>query len=418
MTKENSSIGGILKNAREEQGLSLDDISTSTRIKVKYLAAIESNNFDALPSPVQKKGFVRSYARALDLDPSPLISRIRMIVDESPEEDVQTTTAGLPESDRQVDDQPMGEIGKVLRTQREHLGFNLNNIEKQIFIPERYLSAIENGNLDELPSTVQGRGMVKNYAQFLGLDPEPLLLGYADALQSRLSKAQEEDSGINEVFIPKIWFRRFLANPTIFSVAVILLIGTVSIWSGILIFGNRSANPENQETIPAVADILLPSETPTATLETPESTPGQGDVETVPPAEVADLPEDDGEPTSTPGITGNEKIQVQLIIIQRTWIRVIVDNIVAFEGRLQPGSVKFFGGELSIEVLTGNAAGVEVIYNQQDLGVMGLFGEVVDRVYTAEGIATPTPTITSTPTSSNTPEPSLTPTPSTTPETE
>ena len=95
-------------------------------------------------------------------------------------------------------------------------------------------------------------------------------------------------------------------------------------------------------------------------------------------------------------------------------MRVTVDNILAFEGRLVPGSVKLFGGELSIEVLTGNASGVEIIYNQQDLGAMGLYGEVVDRVFTAEGIATPTPTITPTPTPSNTPQASSTPTPTAT----
>ena len=83
----------------------------------------------------------------------------------------------------------------------------------------------------------------------------------------------------------------------------------------------------------------------------------------------------------------------------------------AFEGRLVPGSVKLFGGELSIEVLTGNAGGVEVIFNQQDLGAMGLYGEVINRIYTADGIATPTPTISPTPILSDTPVPSLTPTP-------
>jgi len=113
-----------------------------------------------------------------------------------------------------------------------------------------------------------------------------------------------------------------------------------------------------------------------------------------------------------------QKVQVQLIILQRTWVRVTVDNILAFEGRLLPGSVKLFGGELSIEVLTGNAAGVEVIFNQRDLGAMGLYGEVIDRVYTAQGIATPTPTITTTPTPSVTPEVSATPPVSITPETE
>jgi cytoskeleton protein RodZ len=87
-----------------------------------------------------------------------------------------------------------------------------------------------------------------------------------------------------------------------------------------------------------------------------------------------------------------------------------VDNIVVFEGRLLPGSLKLYGGELKIEVLTGNAAGVEVIFNQQDQGVMGLYGEVVDRIYTAEGVATPTPTITPTLTPSVTPQATPTPT--------
>ena len=95
-----------------------------------------------------------------------------------------------------------------------------------------------------------------------------------------------------------------------------------------------------------------------------------------------------------------------------------MDNILAYEGRLLPGSVKLFGGELSIEVLTGNAAGVEVIYNQQDLGTLGLYGEVIDRVFTVEGIATPTPTISATPTPSDTPEASITPAPTATQETE
>ena len=196
------------------------------------------------------------------------------------------------------------------------------------------------------------------------------------------------------------------------------MIIAVSIWSGVLIFGNRGSTPGIEETIPAVADILLPTATITETPEPPLPTQEEFAVEVEPGAGAADSSSEAGDPTVTPGLTGNEKVQVQLIITQRTWVRVTVDNILAFEGRLIPGSVKLFGGELSIEVLTGNAAGVEVIYNQRDLGVMGLYGEVVDRVYTAEGIATPTPTISATPTPSETPEASITPTPSLTPEPE
>ncbi len=413
MAETNPSIGEILKNARQEKKLTLEEISLVTRIRERYLAAIEEDNWDALPSSVQRKGFVRSYARALDIEPDPLIRQLRSLLQEDgldEETDLEESTS----EKENVSAPPalLEDIGEVLKSQREKLGFTIANVSEQIYIPERYLEAIERGSLEDLPSTVQGKGMVKNYAQFLGLDPDPLLLSYADVLQSRLKIQREGIPGVPSSSPRAVWLRRFLANPTLLWAGVVVLIGSVSIWAGLLIFDGNGSSLDNTPTIPAVADILLPTSTPTATLALPESTPGDIEVDISPTVEI--LGDGEGNPdfTPTPGLTGNEKIQVQLVILQRTWVRVIVDNITAFEGRLQPGSMKLFGGELSIEVLTGNAAGVDVIYNQRDLGVMGLFGEVVDRVFTAEGIATPTPTITLTPTPSDTPEPSLTPTPS------
>ena len=415
MVENKLTIGQILKQSREEQKLSLDEISVLTRIRLKYLTAIEADNFDVLPSSVQQKGFVRAYARALALDPSPLIAQLRLTEDEevNDESKFPQNESKTPPTSKET--QPLGEIGTTLRTQRERLGFTLSNVENQIFIPERYLTAIENGSLEELPSTVQGRGMVKNYAQFLGLDPDPLLLNYAEALQARLSRVRNQAPDTGSSISLRVWLRRFIASPTILWVGAVLLIASVSIWSGVLIFGNQGSAPEPTATIPGVADILLPSLTHTPTLEQPLTTPGGIEVDVALTPESADPDVEEGEPTSTPQLTGNEKIQIQLITIQRSWVRVTVDNILAFEGRLLRGSVKLFGGELSIEILTGNAAGVKVIYNQRDLGVMGLYGEVINRVYTAEGIATPTPLVTFTPTPTETPAVTSTPTRTTTP---
>ncbi|MCD4801680.1 MAG: DUF4115 domain-containing protein [Anaerolineales bacterium] len=414
MVENKLTIGQILKLSREEQKLSLDDISVLTRIRVKYLSAIEADNFDALPSSVQQKGFVRAYARALALDPSPLVAQLRLSEGEevssepgSPQDESKTSSAPK-------ETPPLGKIGTTLKTQRERLGFTLSNVESQIFIPERYLTAIENGSLEELPSTVQGRGMVKNYAQFLGLDPEPLLLNYAEVLQTRLSKVRKHAPDMGGSFSLWVWLRRFIASPTVLWIGVVLLIASVSIWSGVLIFGNQGLAPETTATIPGVADILLPSLTHTPTPEQLLTTPGEIEVDVILTPEPADPGVEVGEPTSTLQFTGNEKIQIQLVLIQRSWVRVTVDNILAFEGRLLPGSVKLFGGELRIEILTGNAAGVKVIYNQRDLGVMGLYGEVINRVYSAEGIATPTPLVTFTPTPTETPAVTSTPTQTTT----
>ena len=417
MPDQNRTVGEILKTAREEQGLSLEEISLLTKVNLKYLSAIEADNWDVLPSIVQQKGFVRTYARVLEIDPGPLLGQLRPIIQED-DLTVEPAPPDVPDSTPAAEQHPLEEIGSILKTQREHLGFTIPNVEDQIFIPERYLIAIENGSLEELPSTVQGKGMVKNYAQFLGLDPEPLLLGYADVLQKRLAKSRE---GIPDVktFSPlQVSIRRFLASPTILWVGVVILIGSITLWAGTLIFGAGGSSAEATATIPGVSDILLPTSTLSATPEAPISTLSEIEVDITPTLEGDEITGDNAEATPTLGITGNEKVQVQLIILQRTWVRVIVDNILAYEGRLLPGSVKLFGGELSIEVLTGNAAGVEVIYNQRDLGAMGLYGEVIDRVFTAEGIATPTPTISATPTPSDTPEASITPTPTATQEPE
>jgi len=413
MAEENLSIGEILRKAREEQELSLEEISLVTRIKGKYLAAIEADNWEVLPSSVQKKGFTRSYAAFLKLDPAPLLKQLREVLDEPEEEQLPQPSP----SSSQDSSQPklMGEIGAVLKKQRERLGFTIPNVEEQIFIPARYLKAIENGNLEDLPSTVQGKGMVKNYAEFLGLDPEPLLLSYADVLKSRLEQTrpetQEGQSGPGKL----VWLKRFFANPTLLWAAVVILITAVSIGAGLMILGGNGSALEDTATVPAVADVLLPSFTPSATLLSSGNTPDEIEVAVTPTPEGEGTAGEGQGATSTPFLTGNGRIQLQLIILQRTWVRVTVDNALAFEGRLVPGSVKVFGGELRIEVLTGNAAGVEVIYNQQDQGVMGLYGEVINRIYTPQGVATPTPTITLTPTPSDTPEPSLTPTPTTEP---
>jgi len=413
MPDQNRTVGKILKTAREEQGLSLEEISQLTKVNPKYLLAIEADNWDALPSIVQQKGFVRTYARVLEIDPGPLLGQLRSIVQED-DLTLEPAAPDVPDSPPAVEQHPLEEIGSILKTQREHLGFTTPNVEDQIFIPERYLIAIENGSLEELPSTVQGKGMVKNYAQFLGLDPEPLLLSYADVLQKRLAKSREGIPDVKTSSPLQVSIKRFLASPTILWVGVVIVFGSIALWAGTLIFGAGGTLAVATATIPGVSDILLPTSTHSATPEAPISTQSEIEVDITPTLEGDDIADDNAEATPTPGITGNEKVQVQLIILQRTWVRVIVDNILAYEGRLLPGSVKLFGGELSIEVLTGNAAGVEVIYNQRDLGALGLYGEVIDRVFTAEGIATPTPTISATPTPSDTPEASITPTPTAT----
>lgn len=68
-------IGQILREARENKGLSLEEVQAKIRINTRYLAALEAGDYAALPTPVHVRGFLRNYARHLGLDPQPLLDR-------------------------------------------------------------------------------------------------------------------------------------------------------------------------------------------------------------------------------------------------------------------------------------------------------------------------------------------------------
>jgi transcriptional regulator with XRE-family HTH domain len=63
-------LGERFRAAREARGLSLSDVAEQIRIRSVYLAAIEDDNWNAIGAPVYVRGFLRTYARFLGLDPA------------------------------------------------------------------------------------------------------------------------------------------------------------------------------------------------------------------------------------------------------------------------------------------------------------------------------------------------------------
>ena len=64
-----SSVGAYLRGLREQQGLSVDELSRATRVLSHYLEALESDDLRSLPAPVFTKGFIRAYCQALGVAP-------------------------------------------------------------------------------------------------------------------------------------------------------------------------------------------------------------------------------------------------------------------------------------------------------------------------------------------------------------
>ena len=66
-------LGETLQRARLARGATLEEAERTTRISRRYLEALENENFGLLPAPVYARGFLRTYARYLGLEPADLL---------------------------------------------------------------------------------------------------------------------------------------------------------------------------------------------------------------------------------------------------------------------------------------------------------------------------------------------------------
>lgn len=69
--------GERLRAAREQKGLSLEDVAAQTRIPQRHLESLEVGNWNALPAPTYTTGFAKSYATAVGLDRTEIGEQLR-----------------------------------------------------------------------------------------------------------------------------------------------------------------------------------------------------------------------------------------------------------------------------------------------------------------------------------------------------
>jgi cytoskeletal protein RodZ len=443
--------GYLLKIRRVSKNLNIAQVAKATRIRTIYIQAMEDDDFASLPSRVHARGFLRAYAEFLGLNAEDLITKLATeyqhhnpdiadkpselhndtILDTSSEPGKETFSEDLiiissepsiEKAEEKVDlfqqesiqtseqqkilpqlnsKKIFSSIGDKLRNQREALSLSLNEVEKHSRVLKRYLEAIEAGEFDELPSSVQSRGMLTNSSRFLEIDTDEILLLFADGLQAQLlEKHQSEKRQSSSAISSRNKYsliRRYVSIDLLFGSGLIILLIIFAIWGTgkVIDLSNATASTGSAASI---SDIIL---TPiqSATIAGVEETIQTVTIGTSTPAIDATY--------SEIPVNGQGQVQVYVVVLQRTWLRISVDNKISLEGRVEPGNAYSFNGNKQVQVLTGNGAALQIIYNQTDLGVMGAFGEVVENIYTPNSIIKPTATITPTPTI--TPKPSMTP---------
>jgi cytoskeletal protein RodZ len=275
----------------------------------------------------------------------------------------------------------------MLREAREEQGLTLDQVEEVIHIRRHLLVALEENNLKIFPSPVVTRGLIRNYAKFLNLDPIEALTLYDGNGIVPVKGQRLTPNGI-EFMSLSMTPRPILSWDLVFGAMLFLAVMGVAgyLTYNTLIQPGVTATPTKTPPVAGLgADsaLTLPTVTPKPT-DTPTPLPPTG--------------------TPTPPIYGG--VNVELRIVQPSWAQILVDDTKAFEGILQPGESRSWTGQRRVAVRAGNAGGVEIVVNGISRGLMGGEGQVVDQIW--EKVDDPAQ-LTPQPGSTNSPLPTTTP---------
>ena len=285
------------------------------------------------------------------------------------------------------------EIGQIMQSRRRMMELNLSDIENFTNLKRAFLISIEEGRFGELPSTVQGRGMLNNYAKFLGMEESAVMDMYGKALQLQRDERQSKQRQAAappvsvKINLPEKW-RRILNLDLIVGGILIIGLFVFIIWGAVQVFSASDGEPTEA---PSISEVLQITATPAVTqaAETPDAETEATDIPGVVIAQST--------PTTVATVNA-APLQLYIITHDRAFVDIVVDGEETFRGRVSPENVYTYSGNDSISLLTGNAAALEIYFNQEYLGKLGGIGEVVDIDFTLAGLFTSTPQPAGTPT--------------------
>ncbi len=299
-------IGSQLRTAREAQDLTLEQVFKATRIKQPFLEAIEANQFQALPGPVQARGFVRSYANYLGLDGEHLASALD--ADKNPASDVRPLTAA-PVAQQPIVTPPPASATSIVKAPPKPA--IVTSPKPSAARPEKATQASGARPALKLPTLALNSSKPASSASSPGGIPTWLLIAGA---------------------------------------VVLFVLGLILVISALRSVGQPSTPRESRSV----------------------------------PNSIGTLPAGDQAEQAAASLSNNRPVSITLKTGEHVWARITIDGQTAFEGMLDPNTVKDWQAADQIIVETGNAAALTVVHQGQE-SVLGKRGQIVARAWGRTG---------------------------------
>jgi len=264
----------------------------------------------------------------------------------------------------------MGSFGERLQREREMRGITLEEIADSTKIGTRSLRALEEEDFDRLPGGIFNKGFVRAYARYLGIDEE-------QAVTDFLAAAGESEQPLpNPNPTEKVAVYRSSNRGWAAALALLVLAaGGYAAWR--LNLGPFATHAAQQSPPP-------PAQPPTAT---PPQTGPSDAAATGSAAEASASPAPtDQSATTASGATAGEGFLLLVRAKQDSWLTITADDRVIMEGTLPAAESREVRATKSVVLKLGNAAGVEVSYNNTVMPPLGRAGEVKTVVFTPEGL--------------------------------
>lgn len=247
--------------------------------------------------------------------------------------------------------QKLAEIGTRLREARQAQDTSLEEISGKTMIPTRLLSAIEEGRVDSLPEAIYTRGFIRRFGDSVGLNGSNL----ADVYSGNLSQDQLETETKTKKRKLRIGGLRGGLRPVHLYVLYIALIMSAGV--GLSYLTNPSAITSAGDS-PDSAGAINPK---------PESEA----------KDDAEAPKNkSAKPVADPTATNPETVRVDLTIKEASWMEIVVDGEVSYEGILSPGTNKTVVAKKELVIKAGNAGGVMMAVNKKPAQLMGEPGAI------------------------------------------